>query len=98
LQPVANRWVQSSGRLLYFGSCRKANSHHSAEAPLEDRSDDFRYGSLTGPDLKHLLWEQIDVLELRFGDDLPTQVPSYAHSGAEVALPRLGGGRSAWRR
>ena len=32
LLPVANSWLQSSGRLLYFGSCRKANSHYSAIA------------------------------------------------------------------
>ncbi|MGB5773874.1 MAG: hypothetical protein WBP89_04350, partial [Sedimenticolaceae bacterium] len=36
LQPVVNPWVQSSGRLLYFGSCRKANSHYSAEAVIDD--------------------------------------------------------------
>ena len=39
LRPVANPWVQSSGRLLYFGSCRKANSHYSAEAVVSDLSE-----------------------------------------------------------
>ena len=34
LRTVTNPWAQSSGRLLYFGSCRKANSHNSAEADL----------------------------------------------------------------
>ena len=36
LRPVANHRGQSSGRLLYFGSCRKANSHYSARAVAGD--------------------------------------------------------------
>jgi len=32
LRAVANPWVPSSGRLLYFGSCQKASSHYSAIA------------------------------------------------------------------